>query len=376
MINTNRPTWAEIHLDRLAANFCAVKNRIGAQVKYLAVVKADAYGHGAVRCAQTLEKEGVDWFGVALPEEGIELRKAGIRKHILCLGGFWAGQETEILNYNITPVICRPDLAEKFNAAARSRGTTADVHIKVDTGMNRIGVRFDELNDFTETLKKFTSLKVDGVMTHFAAADSDEQFTNLQIKRFNQSIELFREKGFRPTFQDLANSPGALGYENARGNLVRLGGVLYGLWWDVLPKNVEPPELKPVLTLHTRVALLKKVPKGETVGYSRTFKTEKDSVIAVIPIGYDDGFPRAISGRGRVIAGDIFAGVVGRVSMDWTTIDVTNAPKIQLNDEIILIGEQNGLRVTAEEIAAQCETISYEITCGISRRVTRIYKDY
>lgn len=370
-----RPTWAEIHLDRLASNFRSVKNRIDEKIKYMAVVKADAYGHGAVKCAQKLEKEGVDWFGVALPEEGIELRRAGIRKHILCLGSFWAGQETEILNYNITPVVYRLDVAEKFDRAARERGTIADIHIKIDTGMNRIGVRYDELNEFAEALKKFTNLKVDGAMTHFAAADADEQFTNLQIERFNQSIELLQAKGFRPTFRDLANSPGALGHPSARGNMVRLGGVLYGLWSDVLPKNLKPPKLEPVLTLHTRITLLKRVPGGETVGYSRTFQTARDSVIATIPIGYDDGYPRAISGKGRVIVNGIFADVVGRISMDWTLVDVTDAPDVKLNDEVILIGGQNNLSVTAEEIAAQSETISYEIACGISRRVTRIYKD-
>ena len=278
-------TWSEIHIKYLAYNFHSVRKYIDENIKYMAVVKADAYGHGALQCAHRLEREGVDWFGVALPEEAIELRKSGIHKHILCLGGFWEGQEKEILNYNITPVIYRAELAESFNRAAEERGVVADVHVKVDTGMNRIGVRFDELTAFVENLKRFKNLKVDGVMTHFAAADNDNDFTNLQIKRFQEALNVFHERGFRPTFKDLANSPGALGHAGARGNMVRLGGVLYGLWWDVLPKNIEPPQLQPVLSLHTKITLLKKVSKGETVGYGRSCAVEKDSLIATVTIG-------------------------------------------------------------------------------------------
>ena len=371
----SRPTWAEIHLDNLAFNFHSVKNRIGAGVKYMAVVKADAYGHGAIECARRLEAEDVDWFGVALPEEGIELRKAGIRKHILCLGSFWAGQENEVLNFNLTPVIFRLDIAERLNRAARERGTIADVHIKVDTGMNRVGIRHDELNEFADKIKQFTNLKVDGVMTHFAAADNDDEFTKLQIERFNNSVRLLEEKGFHPTFRDLANSPGALGYTGARGNLVRLGGVIYGLWWDVLPKNIDPPKLKPVMTLHTRISLLKKVPKGETIGYSRTFRTDRDSLIATIPIGYQDGYMRGLSNNCRAIVNGVYANIAGRVSMDWTLIDMTDVPNAELDDEVILIGERDGLCVTAEEIAAHTNTISYEVTCGIHRRVERKFID-
>jgi len=369
-----RPTWAEIHLDCLAFNLQSVKKRIGENVKYMAVVKADAYGHGALECARTLERAGIDWFGVALPEEGIELRKKGIRKHILCLGSFWAGQERELLEYHLTPTIFRLEIAEKFNRAARESGVVAGVHVKIDTGMNRIGVRFDEIREFAEELKKLTNLKVDGLMTHFAAADNDADFTNRQITRFNEAVEIFRAKGFRPTYMDLANSPGAVGYENAKGNMVRLGGILYGLWWDVLPKTVDPPVLKPVLTLHTEITLLKRVPRGESVGYNQTWKAERDSLIATIPIGYQDGYMRGFSNCSKTIVGGRFARVAGRVSMDWTTIDVSDVPGVKVGDEVILIGEQNGLKISAEELAAHCGTNSYEVTCGISQRVRRVYK--
>jgi alanine racemase len=372
----NRPTWAEIHLDNLAFNFNSVKSFVGKDLKYMAVVKADAYGHGAIECSKKLEQAGIDWFGVALPEEGVELRQAGIRKLILCLGSFFDEQEKLLLNYDLTPTIYRLDLAEKFNQAAKEQGVIADIHIKVDTGMNRIGVRWDELNEFADGLKKFTNLKVDGVMTHFASADNldENEFTNKQIERFADAVKLLQDKGFRPTFKDLANSPASVAHPNSRGNMVRLGGVLYGLGGDVLPKNIEKPELKAVMTLHTKITFLKRVPKGETLGYSRTFETKKDSLIATIPIGYQDGYLRQLSNIGRVLINGKFANVVGRVSMDWTLIDVSEIENVKIGDEVVLIGEQNGLSIETEELAEKTNTISYEVTCGINKRVPRIFK--
>lgn len=371
-----RPTWAEIHLDNLDSNLQSVKSFVGNDLKYMAVVKADAYGHGAVECAKRLEQAGIDWFGVALPEEGVELREAGIRKLILCLGSFWAGQEKLLLNHNLTPTVFRLEIAEKFNQAAKDFGVIADIHIKVDTGMNRIGVRWDELNKFADGLKKFENLKVDGVMTHFASADNlaENDFTNLQIKRFNDAVDLLQEKGFRPTFRDLANSPASVAHPNSRGNMVRLGGVLYGLGGDILPKNIEKPKLKAVMSLHTKIAFLKYVPKGETLGYSRTFKTMRDSLIATIPIGYQDGYLRQLSNLSQVIINGKYAKVVGRISMDWTLVDVTDIENIKIDDEVILIGAQNGLQVLTEDLAQLTNTISYEVTCGIHRRVPKVFK--
>ncbi len=373
--NTQRPTWAKINLDNLAFNFHSVKHFVGQNLKYMAVVKADAYGHNSIQCARRLEAEGIDWFGVALPEEGIELRDLGIKTPILCLGSFWFGQEKSLLDNSLTPVIYQIEKAESFNESAKERGMIANVHIKIDTGMGRIGVRFDEVNALAEKLKDLKSIKVEGLMTHFAAADnlSENDFTDLQIKRFKESVAILETKGFHPVYKDLANSPGAIVHENSRENMVRLGGVLYGLGDDVLPKEVKKPELKPVMSISTRIAHLKKVPKGETLGYSRTFQTQKDSLIATIPIGYQDGLPRILSNQGRVLINGQFAPIVGRISMDWTILDVTDIPNVKLEDEVVILGEKNGLRITAEELAQLSDTISYEITCGINRRVTRKY---
>jgi len=212
-------------------------------------------------------------------------------------------------------------------------------------------------------------------MTHFATADnlSENYFTDGQIKKFDAAVATFEAKGFRPTYKNLANSPGAVAHENSRGNLVRIGGILYGLGGDVLPDGIDKPELKPVMSLRTRVAHLKRVPKGETLGYSRTFTTEKDSLIATVPIGYQDGYRRSLSNNGHAIINNQLVPVVGRISMDWTILDVTEIADVNVDDEVILIGKSGNLKVSAEEIAGATQTISYEITCGINRRVTRKY---
>lgn len=371
-----RPTIATINLRNLVYNFQSVKRFVGENLQYMAVVKADAYGHCAVECAKTFESAGIDCFGVALPEEGAQLRDAGIKLPIICLGGFWHGQEELLLEYKLTPVIYRSGMAEALNFSAKQKGVVAEIHVKIDTGMGRIGIRFDEVEKFVENLKRYKNLNLNGLMTHFSAADdlSQTDFTDLQIKRFYDSVKKFEENGFRPVYKDLANSPGAIAHENSRGNLVRLGGVLYGLGGDVIPANIPKPDLRAVLSLSTRVALLKTVPKGETLGYSRTFTTERDSIIATIPIGYHDGYCRAFSNRSRVIINNKYAPVVGRISMDWTLADVTEINDVKVNDEVILIGKQESAEIKAEELARLADTISYEITCGIGNRVQRIYK--
>lgn len=373
----DRPTYAEIDLSALLSNFRNTREFVGEDLRYLAVVKADAYGHGAVRCAQALESVGIDWFGVAIPKEGIELRRKGIRKRILCLGGFWQGQEEQLLNYGLTPVIYRLDQAQQFHEAAARRNSIAEVHLKIDTGMGRIGVRHDELDAFLDRFARFGNLHVEGVMTHFAAADmsSENEFTTEQIARFNRACKAVEARGHRPVYRDLANSPAGIAHPESRGSLVRLGGILYGLTDDVLPPEAERPDLRPVMSLKTEIAHIKTVPAEETLGYGRTFTTERESRIATLPIGYQDGYPRMVSNEARALVRGEFAPVVGRVSMDWTLIDVTDIEEVEVGDTVTLIGSEGGRAIRAEEIAALSDTISYEITCGINRRVTRVYAD-
>lgn len=373
-----RPTWAEIDLDALASNFQNIREQVGPDIRIMAVVKADAYGHGAAQCARRLAAEGADWFGVALPEEGIELRRAGIRQPILCLGGFWAGQEQACLQHDLTPVVYRVDMVEAIDRAAQAAGVVADVHVKIDTGMGRLGVRHDAAREFADALGSFRNIRVDGIMTHFAAADDPERdrFTKDQMARYRQVVEMFRERGMRATYEDMANSAATYAHPHAWGNMVRPGGMLYGLWRDILPParaEQEAPRLRPVMSLHSRIMLLKRVAKGETLGYGCAFEASRETLVATLPVGYNDGYVRALSNRGRVIVRGLYALVVGRISMDFTLIDVTDVPEVALNDRVTLLGEESGRAVLAEDMAKTAGTLSYEITCGISDRVPRYY---
>jgi len=372
----SRPTWAEIDLDALAENLRVIREHVGSEVKVMAAVKGDAYGHGAVECARRLEAEGVDWFGVALPEEGTELRSRGITRPVLCLGGFWAGQEAACLKQNLTPVVYRLDMIESLNGVARDAGVTADVHVKVDTGMGRLGVRFDVLPEFCDELMQFRNIRVDGLMTHLAAAGdrNRDDFTNQQLERFSRAIGLFRERGFKPNLIHAANSAATFVHPRSWGNMIRPGGTLYGFSRDVLPPQIETAPLRAVMSLRSRIMLLKNVAKGEKLSYDCTFETKRDSLIATIPIGYDDGYRRALSNRGKVIVRGQFAPVVGRISMDLTLIDVTDVAGVSLDARITLLGREGELSITAEDLGELADTISYEITCGISSRVPRIYR--
>jgi alanine racemase len=376
-----RPTWAEIDLNNLAANFNRVRQRVSPVARVMAVIKANAYGHGAVACARRLANEGADWFGVALPEEGIELRSAGIAQPVLCLAGFWPGQAAGCIQHNLTQVVYRLDAIEALNQAASNAGVVADVHVKVDTGMGRLGVRFDQLSEFVNALAQFRNVRIDGIMSHLAAADdmTCEPLTRDQIQRFEDAVVVFRDHGYDPTHLHLANSAGIFGHRDAWGNMVRPGGALYGLWRDVLslPASTDPG-LLPVMSLHSRISLLKWVPAGETIGYGCTFEASRRSLIATMPVGYHDGYMRGLSNRAHVIVRGVYAPVVGRVSMDLSLVDVTNVTGVELDDQVTLLGwnrQQAELEIPAEELARIVGTLSYEVTCGISERVPRVYVD-
>ncbi|HEX5706948.1 MAG TPA: alanine racemase [Pyrinomonadaceae bacterium] len=373
-----RPTWAEVDLDALAWNFHAVRRRVGAGVRVMAVLKADAYGHGAVECARRLAREGADWFGVATFEEGLELRRAGLREPVLCFGGFWGADEAAAcVRENLTPVLYRLDMAEALERAARDAGVVADAHVKIDTGMGRLGVRHEEAAEFARALRAFPSVRVEGVMTHFAVADDPDRdcFTLDQVTRFREAVRLFRERGHAPSIEHMANSAAAFAHPETRGQMVRPGGVLYGLWRDVLPNSAGDPDLRPVMSLRSRVVLVKMVHSGETLGYGCTFVAARETLVATVPVGYHDGYTRALSNRGRVIVRGNYAPVVGRISMDLTLVDVTDVAGVRVGDVVTLLGEEGALAVPAEDLARTAGTISYEITCGISHRVPRIYTE-
>jgi alanine racemase len=247
--------------------------------------------------------------------------------------------------------------------------------VKVDTGMGRLGVRFDQLNDFLAVLQNCKNIALDGLLTHFAAADDTacQPLTEQQIHKFNQAVQSVRARGFNPTHIHLANSAAIFGQPAAWGNMVRPGGALYGLWRDVLPPSITQPGLEPVMSLHSRINLLKRVPAGETIGYGCTFEASRPSLIATLPIGYHDGYMRGLSNRSHVIVRGKYAPVAGRVSMDFTLIDVTDVPDVAVGDQVTLIGRVGEVVITVEDLARTAGTLSYEVTCGISSRVPRRY---
>ncbi|MFN2596593.1 MAG: alanine racemase [Pyrinomonadaceae bacterium] len=371
-----RPTWAEIDLDALASNLREVRRVVGAGVKVMCVVKADAYGHGSPSCARRLEREGADWFAVALPEEGVGLRAAGVTKPILCFEGFWEGQAALCVRERLTPIIFRLDAAEAFDRAARDAGADAEIHVNIDTGMNRLAVRADAAAEFASRLREFRNLRVGGLLTHFTSADEADAvgFTHEQARRFASAVESFRAAGHEPEVEHLSNSAATFAEAAARATMVRPGGVLYGLWRDVLRPQGEPPRLRPVMALRSRITLLKRVPAGETVGYGRTHTLARASLITTLPVGYADGYRRALSNRARVVVRGHYAPVVGRVSMDLTVVDVTDMPGVTCEDVATLIGTDGDCGVTAEDLARDAGTISYEITCGVGARVPRRFK--
>jgi alanine racemase len=369
-----RPTWAEISLASLTHNYRQIRAHLRADVQLMAVVKANAYGHGAVECAPALEAAGADWFGVALVEEGIALRRAGIRRPIFCLGGFWQGQADAVIAHDLTPAVFRTDALEELSDRARALGRTIDFHLKVDTGMGRLGIPVREVDEFAQHASRLPNLRLDGLTTHFADADAREaEYTERQIDQFIEAEALLAGRGIKPTYRHLANSAGIHAHPRGWGNLARAGATLYGLMRDVLSPIYEPWSLRPVMSLHTRVIYLKEIAAGTSLGYGRTFIAKRPSLIATLPIGYADGLRRSHSNSGQVIIRGRFAPIVGRVSMDLILIDVTDVPGCSLGDEIVLLGERDGLSITAEDLAEAEGTISYEIVCGISGRVPRIY---
>ncbi|HLG14177.1 MAG TPA: alanine racemase [Blastocatellia bacterium] len=368
-----RPTWAEISLDNLVHNFQVMKSELGANVSVMPAVKANAYGHGAVECAQAFAREGAEWFGVALPEEGVELRDAGITTPILCLAGFWEGQAAMVIGRDLTPAVYRLDLLRALNGAARAAGKVAEYHIKIDTGMGRLGIAPSDLDAFLDEAARLDSIRLNGVMSHFASADEPEKadFTVRQMREFEEAVGRVRARGFMPTWIHHANSAAATAYAEARGNMVRLGGVLYGLWRDVTNPSARALDWRPVMSLHSRIAFLKTVGPGTPLGYGGTFVTRRESRIATLPLGYNDGLRRELSNRGRVIVRGQLAPIVGRVSMDLTLVDVTDVAGVAIRDEAVIIGRQGLVEITAEDVAAQIGTVSYEVCCGVSSRVPR-----
>ena len=369
-----RPTWAEVDLDALHHNLSLIRRRMGTR-PILAVVKADAYGHGAVPVARALERAGVEHFGVALPEEGVELRRAGLRAPILLLGGCTPAQADLVLGHDLTAAVYRRDQVVAIAAAATRMGTTARVHLKLDTGMGRLGVPTAEAAAFADMFLRAAGgrVRMEGAYSHLAVADAPaDPFTALQIAQFGVAVDALRSRGLDPPLLHLANSAAITDHSPAWLTLVRPGIVLYGY----SPSGqVAADPWRPVLGLRTRIIYLKDHPVGASLGYGRTWTASRPSRIASLPAGYDDGLPRPLGNRGHVLVRGRPAPIVGRISMDLTTVDVTDIPGATIGDTVTLIGADGEARIGADQIAAWADTIHWAVLCGVGGRVPRLYRE-
>ena len=352
-----------------------------AGVNICAIVKADGYGHGAVESSRALELEGARWFGVTSLDEAIPLRESDIRGRILLMTGFWRGEEEEIVRLGLTPTIWEVgqiDLLEK--AAVRVGVARHAVHLKVDTGMGRLGVAPEDLRQICAALKASPHLFIEGLSTHLAASEVlDAPSVPEQLQLFEKVRRLLRDQGIDPPLVHAANTGAVISRRESWNTMVRPGIALYGYYLpferagrEVSGTGLRLP-VKPALTWKTRILSLRDVRANEALGYNGIYVTKAPSRIAVLPVGYADGFNRALSSRGRVIVRESYAPIVGRISMDLTLVDVTGLPGIEVGDEAILLGSADGLSVDAREHAALANTVVYEILCGISKRVPRRY---
>jgi alanine racemase len=333
-----------------------------------AVIKADAYGHGAVEVAKQLAQQGVDGLCVALPEEGIELRQAGLRLPILVLGGTYSIGAMDTVAYGLTPVVNDLDQVARIHEA--SRGRRAKVHLKVDTGMSRLGISLRELPRFLWQMRRFTSVEVDGVMSHLASAESDEGYTTDQLRAFHLALHEVRKAGLRPSLVHMANSAGVLRFPSTHFNLVRPGLALYG----VSPIASLGAELEPVMSVRTEVVQLRKLHEGDRVSYGGTFVARRPTNLAVLPMGYADGVSHRMSNSGPVLIRGQRALLVGAVCMDMCMIDVTDVEGASVGDEVVLLGRQGNEQINASELAQIQGCVPHEVLTSVSRRVPRFYR--
>ena len=371
-ISSGRPTVGEVDLEALEFNYRQIQKRISEGVKLLAVVKADAYGHGAIPVSLKLEKLGVEYLGVAIPEEGVELRKGGVKAPILVLGGIFGGEVDQIFRFRLTPVIFRKDSLKLLSREAERRRRKVKVHLKVDTGMGRLGVPLSLWPDFLKEVKRFPKIEIEGVLSHFSMTDEEKGYTQNQWRAFQRAVAIVKEMGISCQYLHMASSATLTAFSTYSGNLVRPGIMLYGSYPS--PAFQALISLKPVMTLKTRIHFLKSVPSETRISYGGTFTTKRESLIATLPIGYADGYSRHLSNHGEVLIHGKRAPVAGKVCMDFIMVDVTDIPRVSVGDEVILMGRQGREQITAEEIAVKINSISYEVLCLIGKRVPRVYK--
>jgi len=368
-----RKTRAVVDLARIRHNLHALRSCVGNTVRQMAVVKADAYGHGAVPVARAALEAGAEWLAVATVAEGRELRGAGIAAPTLVLGPVTDKEAEAAVGHDLAVTVCTATGAQHLAQAGQARGTRARAHAKVDTGMGRLGVTAEQAVDFIVGLAETPGLWLEGVFSHFASADeADLTFARRQLQCFTEVLSALAQRGIHVPLRHMANTAATLLLPDSHLDLVRLGIGLYGLYPSAeVPRTVA---LQPALRWETRICHLKTVPAGTPLSYGATFRTASPSRIATLPVGYADGYPRLLSNRGRVLVNGQVAPVVGRVCMDMLLVDVTAIPGVDEDTPVTLLGQDGDQEIRAEALAALCDTINYEILCAIGKRVPRRYR--
>jgi alanine racemase len=370
-----RPTICGIDHEALRSNLRQIRDKVGSCVKILCMVKANGYGHGATEISPTLARAGADAFGVATLEEAVQLREAGIQAPLIVLAGVFPAQLDTFVEYKLTPVVHDLISLKALDRESSRRQVQLKVHLKVDTGMGRLGFLAAEADQWIAAIKQAESLHIQGVFSHFSHAESVQgDYTQKQLEIFKRVLGQLRSADVIPDLVHLANSAATITLPAAYFDMVRPGLMLYGVYPS--PNMKEQINLKPVLSWKTKILQLKNVPSGTSVSYGQTYVTERESLIATLPIGYADGYPRFLSNRGEALVRGQRARIAGRVCMDLTMIDVTDIRNVRQGDEVVLLGRQGAAEISADEIAAWANTISYEILTSIGARVPRIHYNF
>lgn len=368
-----RAVWAEVDLDKLAHNMREIR-RLANSKEIIAIIKADGYGHGALDIAPTLLENGATRVGVAVLNEAVELRRGGIECPIMVLGFTPPSLIDTLLRYDIEQTVYSYDLAKSISDIAKKKNKVAKIHIALDTGMGRIGfISNDESVEEVYKIGQLPNIVIEGLFSHFSSADEkDKSYTKSQLNKYNTFYDKLIKRNIEINMRHIANSAAIIDFPKSHFEAVRPGIILYGYYpsQDVFKDKIN---LKPVMSLKTNIVHIKKLPAGEYISYGRKFRTSRESIIATLPVGYADGYTRLLFNKAKVIVNRSFAPVIGRICMDQCMIDITDIKDVKLGDEVILMGEHDGLKFTADDIAELIGTISYEVTCMISKRVPRVY---
>lgn len=366
-----RPVWIEINLKNLVENYMYIKKKVGPKTKIIAVLKQNAYGHGLIAVAKKLSSLNVDFLGVGSIEEGIELRKAGIKERVLIITVVDKRYIPYLIRYRLTPTVVDYTFCQYLNKQIQMSKKKFPIHVKVDTGMGRLGPWYRDSFNFIKYIdKKMDKLFIEGIFTHLPCADIDREFTLKQIREFKNFLNALRTEGINFRYSHISNSAALFNYPEAYFDMVRPGLALYGI--SPLPKPDIDTHLKPVLSLKAKIIFVKSVPAGRSISYARTYTTSFPTNIVTVPIGYADGYPWNLSNRSKVIIKNMIYPVVGRVCMDHIMVDVGNS-KVKVGDTVILIGKTKNYRISVEDLADWADTIPYEIVTRFSYKLPRIY---